>query len=63
MFPTSQCLQKGVRDFSYFVRILSNLQILKRPGFYTLVFHIVINNARSTKNLKNPKYPFVDIIK
>ena len=30
-FPTYQCLQKGVQVCKY-------LQILKRPGFYTLVF-------------------------
>ena len=40
---------------------LSFLQ--KRPGFYTLVFYIFINNSRSKQNKKNSKHPFVDIVK
>ena len=36
----------------------------KRPGFYTLVFYIFIDNSRSKQNLKkNPAHPFVDIVK
>ena len=35
----------------------------KRPGFYTLVFYIFINNSRSKQNKKNPEHPFLDIIK
>ena len=41
-FPTYQCTQKEVRDFFYFVQILSYLQKLKRPGFYTLVFTFLL---------------------
>ena len=55
-------LNKGVRDFFYFVYILTYMQKLKRPGFYTLVFYIVINNSRS-KQKKNPEHVFVDIVK
>ena len=36
---------------------------LKRYGFYTLVFYIFINNARSKLYKQNPEHPFVDIIK
>ena len=36
---------------------------LKRPGFYTLVYYIFVNNSRSTQNEKNPAHSFVDIIK
>ena len=39
------------------------MQKLKRPGFYTLVFYIFINNSRSKQNLKNPEHTLVDIIK
>ena len=63
MFPTYQYLQKRVRDFFYFVKILSYLQKLKRPGFYTFIVYIFINNSRSKQNAKNPEHPFVDIIK
>ena len=35
----------------------------KRPGFYTLVLYIFINNSRSKQNKKNPEYPFLEIIK
>ena len=61
MFPTYQCLQNGV--FFNFVQILNYLQKSKRPGFYTLIFYIVINNSRSKQNKKNPKNLFVDIVK
>ena len=51
---TYQFLQKGVRDFSYFVQILSFLQKLKGPGFYTLVFYIFINlRSRQNKKIAN----------
>ena len=36
---------------------------LKRPGIYTLLFYIFINNSRSRQNKTNPKYLFVDINK
>ena len=36
---------------------------LKRPGFYTLVYYIFVNNSRSKQNEKNPAHSFVDIIK
>ena len=62
-FPTYRRLQKGVRDFLNFVYILSYLQKLNGPGFYTLVFYIFINNSRSKQNKKNPEHPFLDIIK
>ena len=62
-FPTYQFLQKGVRDSFYFVLILSCLQKLKIPGFYTLVFYIFFNNSRSKQNKKNPEHPVLDIIK
>ena len=61
-FPTYQCLQKGVREFFYFVYVLSYSKKLKRPGFYTLIFYIFINNSRSKKLLKNPEHPFLAII-
>ena len=36
----------------------------KRSGFYTLVSYTFINNSRSKQNKKkNPKHPFVDIVK
>ena len=35
----------------------------KRPGSYTLVFDIFINNPRSKQNKKNPEHAFLDIIK
>ena len=55
--------KNGVRDFSYFVYILSCLQMLKIPVLYTLVFHIFINNSRSKQNKRNLEHPFVDIIR
>ena len=55
--------KNGVRDFSYFVYILSCLQMLKIPVLYTLVFHIFINNSRSKQNKRNLDHPFVDIIR
>ena len=42
--PTYQCIQKSVRDFFYFIQILSYLLKFKRPGFYKIVFYIFINN-------------------
>ena len=39
------------------------MQKSKRPGFYTLVFYIFINNLRSKQNKNNPEHPFVDIVK
>ena len=36
--------------FFYFLKILSNLQRLKRPGFYALSFYIYINNSISKEN-------------
>ena len=39
------------------------MQKLKRPGFYTLVFYILINNSRSKQNKKNSEHAIVDIIK
>ena len=36
-------------------------QKLKRPGFYTFIFYIFINNSRSKQNKKNPEHTFVDI--
>ena len=36
-------------------------KIVKRPGFYALIFYIFINISRSKQNKKNPGYPFVDI--
>ena len=62
-FPTYQYLQKGLRDFFYFVWILSYLQKLKRTGSYTLAFFIFIMNSRLNKIKKNSKHPFLDIIK
>ena len=49
--------------FCFFVQILSYLQKLNGPGFYTLVFYIFIYNSRSRQNLKNFEHTFVDIIK
>ena len=36
---------------------------LKRPGFYTLVLYLFINNSRSKQTKNNPEQPFLDIIK
>ena len=36
---------------------------LKRPGFYTLAFYILLITQDLNKNKKNPEHPFVDIIK
>ena len=57
-FPTYKCLQKRVWDFFCLVQILSDLQKLKRPDFYTLVFYIFINDSRSTQNKKISRTPF-----
>ena len=62
-FPTYQCLQKDVWEFFYFVQILSYLEKLERPGFYTFGFYIFINNSRSRQNKKNLEHPFLDIIR
>ena len=35
----------------------------KRPGFYTIVFYIFIDNSRSKQNKRNPTHPVVDITK
>ena len=53
-FPTYQCLQKSVRNFSYFVQILSYFQKLKRPGFHTLVLPIFINQDLKIKKSRTP---------
>ena len=52
MFPTYQCLQKGARDFLNFFRSWVICKNKKRPGFYTLVFYVRINNSRSKQNKK-----------
>ena len=62
-FPTCQCLQKSVQDFFILFRSLVISKNLKRPGFYTLMFYIFINNSRFKQNKKNPEHPFVDIVK
>ena len=36
---------------------------ITKPGFYTLVFYIFINNPRSKQNLKILEHAFVDIVK
>ena len=60
MFSTYQCLEKGVWVFFLFCLDLELFaKIKKRPGFYTLVFYIFINNSRS----KNPEHSFADIVK
>ena len=35
-------------------------KIVKRPGFYALIFYIFIDNSRSKQNKKNPRHTFVD---
>ena len=47
---------KSVFGIIYFVQILSYLQKLKRPGFYTLFFYIFLNKSRSKQNKKNPEH-------
>ena len=55
---------KGCSGFFWFCLDLElYLQKLKRPGLYTFVFQIFINNSKSKQNKKNPEHPFVDIIK
>ena len=49
--------------FAVFFRSSVIPKKLKRPGFYTLVFYIFINNSRSKQNEKNPEQAFVGIIK
>ena len=44
-------------------QVLSYLQKLKRPGFYTLVFYNFINNSGSKQNKRNTEHSFVDIVK
>ena len=44
-FPTYQCLQKLIIKVNWV-----NCKNKKRPGFYTLVFYIFINNLRSKQN-------------
>ena len=41
---------KGVRNFF----ILSNIELLVKPSFYTLAFYIFVNNSRSKQNKKVP---------
>ena len=63
-FPTYQCLQKDVRDFFYFVWILSYLKKLKKLDlYYTLDFYIFINNSSTKQNKKDPEHVFVEIVK
>ena len=57
-FPTYQCLQKGDRDYFYFLQILSYLQKIKRPRFYTLGITQDLNKIK-----KNLEHPFVEIAK
>ena len=54
---------KRVFSIFHFLQILNYLQMLKRPGFYSLVFYIFIDNSRSKQNLKNPKHASEDIVK
>ena len=55
---------KGIRDFFLFCLDLELFaKIKKRPGFYTLVFYIFINNSRPKQNKKNPEHAFVEIVK
>ena len=49
--------------FAVFFRSSVIPKKLKRPGFYTLVFYIFINNSRSKQNEKNPEQALVGIIK
>ena len=60
-FPTYQYLQRGVHDFVFLFRSWVISKKEKRPGFYTLVFYIVINNSRSKQNKRNLEHTFVDI--
>ena len=63
MFPTYQCLQKGVGFFLFCLDLELFSKIKKRPDFFTLVLYIFINNSRYKQNKKNPEQPFVDIVK
>ena len=49
----------------YFILFLSWVMCkkIKRPGFYTLVIYIFINNSRSKQSKKNLDYSFLDIVK
>ena len=50
------CPQQGVRNFIYYIQILSYLQKLKIWFLHTVFFYISVNNSRS-KN--NPEHSFV----
>ena len=63
MFPTYQCLQKGVRDFFILFRFGVICKKLKRPGFYTLFFTFLLITQDLEKIKKNPEHTFLDIIK
>ena len=54
---------KGYSGFFLFCLDLELFAKIKRPGCYTLVFYIFINNSTSKQNLKNPEHSFVDIVK
>ena len=61
-FPNYQFLQKGVLDFLCFVQILSYLQKLGGPGFYTLVFYIIIDNSKPKQNKNIPNTLFQSLL-
>ena len=59
--------EHGTKGYSGFFFILFRSWVIckdkKRPGFYTLVFYIFINNSRPKQNKKNPEHAFVEIVK
>ena len=54
----------STKGYSTFFKFFLDVELLSylRPGFYTLVCYIFINNSRSKQNKKNPEHPFVDIV-
>ena len=56
---------KGCSGFFIFLDLELFAKIKKRPGSYTLVFYILINNSVSKQKQKktNTEHPYVDIVK
>ena len=49
--------------FLFYVDLWVICKIIKRPGFYSLVFYTSIDNSRSKQNTTNPTLCFVNITK
>ena len=53
---------KGCPGFVLFCLDLELFPKIKKPGFYTLILYIFINNLRSKQNKKNPEHPFLTLL-